>query len=528
MRLRLHNVHVPYGAPMGAIIRAAAAKLSRDIDLRDVTIVRRSIDTRWKPKILWSLAVEFEGDAELVAHLPQNEASVVETAVEEPVVMGDMPLAAQPVIVGAGPAGLFAALTLAERGYRPIVVERGAPVDQRNRDVAALVGDGRFDTESNFVFGEGGAGAYSDGKLATRTGDARLRRVLEVLVDCGARGAILVDARPHIGSDVLPEVVTRLRQKIERLGGRFRFGFCVERLLLGEDDSVTGVAGADGEEIPAGAVVLAAGNWSSATLAVLAAQGVAMEAKPFQVGVRIEHPQALIDRGVYGKARGELPAAEYMMSCPASGGVRGAATFCMCPGGIIVPAISEPDHLSTNGMSRAARDGAFANSALVVTIDPDELPDAGALGGLEFQRSLERAAFAVGGDLSAPAQRSGDFLEGRISGQLPECSYPLDIVPADLGEILPRQLTDAVRRALPRFDGKIPGFVDEGLLVGIETRVSSALRIVRDRQSLESVSTPRLYPAGEGGGYAGGIMSSAVDGVRAAEAIVRRFSRPAK
>ena len=520
--LRLHNVHVRFGATADEIMHAAAAKIGRKhARLKGVQVVRRSIDTRKRPKIRWSLAVEFEGDAELIAKLPANEATVVTPVEEEPLTVGSEPLRARPVVIGAGPAGLFAALVLSQNGYRPIVVERGRPIEERNSDVEALIGQRRLDTRSNFVSGEGGAGAYSDGKLTTRTNDARLRNVLSTLVECGARKTILVDAHPHIGSDVLPRMVTRLREKIEGLGGQFRFGFEVERLIVGEGPRVSGVVSADGESIEAGAVILAAGNWAGRFLRTLAGQGVAVEAKAFQVGVRIEHPQEAIDLTVYGQSRGSLPAAEYIMSCPAKVCGRGVVTFCMCPGGMIVPAVSELDQLGTNGMSRSGRDGRFANSALVVTIEPGELGDGDVFAGVEFQKKLERACFDVGGDLSAPAQKAADFLAGKITSDLPECSYPLDIVEADLRDILPAQLTQALEGALPYFDAKMPGFVENGLLVGVETHVSSPVRVVRDQKTRKSVSMDMVFPCGEGSGYAGGIMSSAVDGIRSVEALIK-------
>ena len=528
-----------YGATAEEIVRAAAQKIGRtEAEVAGLRIVRRSIDTRLAPRIRWSLAVEFEGDPALIAGLPPNEAGIVTPAVETPVTPGSEALRGRPVVVGAGPAGLFAALALAQRGYRPLLVERGKAVAGRDADVKALVEEGRLNSESNFLFGEGGAGAYSDGKLTTRTGDSRLKAILETLVSCGAGESILIDARPHIGSDVLPGVVTRLGAKITGLGGEFRFGFRVARLVLAPDGSVTGVESADGGRLEAGVVILAVGNSARDIIGSIAEQGVAVEAKPFQVGVRIEHRQRFIDERVYRKEREALPAAEYIMSCPSAGAARGMATFCMCPGGMIVPAISEEGHLSTNGMSRSARSGQFGNAALVVTINPDELPGGSLPGqllpggfppgqflpGFEFQRELERAAFAVAGDYRAPAQRAEDFLKGRASRTLPECSYPQGVTTADLRGILPEALVRALERALPYFDRKMSGFVQNGLLVGVESRVSSPVRIVRDRETLESVSTPRLYPAGEGSGYAGGIMTSAADGMRAAEAVIARYA----
>jgi hypothetical protein len=516
-------VHVPYGASPDDVKAAAAAKVNRrESDLIAFRVVRRSLDVRERPRIRWSLAVEFEGEPEWISRLPQNEASLVEGEKPAAVVRGSEPLRARPVVIGAGPAGLFAALALAENGYAPVVVERGRPVEERHGDVQALFESGRLNPESNLLFGEGGAGAYSDGKLTTRARDPRMEAVLKALVACGAPADILVDARPHVGSDSLPAVVACLKRRIESLGGTFRYGFRVTRLLT-DARSVEGVA-SDQESLAAGAVMLAAGASARDLASALVAQGVALAVKPFQVGVRIEHPQVVVDRAVYGRDRGDLPAAEYIMSSPPVGPARGVATFCMCPGGTVVPAVSEPGHLSTNGMSNSRRDGRFANSALVVTVTPDDLPSADALAGLEFQRSLERAAFEIAGGYRAPAQRAADFLKRRLSEALPESSYPLGLVSADLRALLPAFVVEALDRALRTFDRKMPGFIREGVLIGVEARASSPVRILRDDRTRESVSHAGLYPCGEGAGYAGGIMTSAVDGLKSAEALMARWA----
>jgi len=522
--IRLHNVRVPFGAPEDAIRAAAAGKVGiAPAQLGDFRIVRRSLDARAAPRVFEVYAVEFTGEESLIEGLPPNEAAVAAPAEYAPPESGDERLPGAPLVVGAGPAGLFAAMTLAENGYGPLIVERGKPVEARSADVRSLSAGGAVDPDSNLLFGEGGAGAFSDGKLTTRISDPHIALVLETLVRCGAPESILIDARPHIGSDLLPGVVANIHRRIEAAGGRFRFGFRVEGLVLDEGGGAAGVRASGGEEIDAGAVILAAGNWADELIARLHEEGTAIEGKPFQMGVRIEHPQRIIDRAVYRGARGDLPPAEYVFSAR-PGGARGVATFCMCPGGVIVPAVARERRLAVNGASPAARDGSFANAALVVTVKPEDCPGGGPLAGLAFQQALERAAFEVAGDYRAPAQRATDFTAGRRSARLPECSYPLGIVSHELGKLLPRFLTDALRKALPEFDRRLPGFIEHGLLVAVETRASSAVRILRDHRTHESLSTPRLYPAGEGAGYAGGIMSSAVDGIRTAQLIIRRFA----
>jgi len=526
-RIRLHNVRVLYGSPPDLVPLAAAVKLNRPgLLLGEFAVVRRSLDTRERPRIYWSYAVEFDGDEELISHLPPNEAAIAPTYVETPVVNGRAVLHGRPVIVGAGPAGLFAALALAQRGYRPVVVDRGKEVAARDADVAALMKGRVINPESNLLYGEGGAGAYSDGKLTTRVSDARMDHVLAVLVECGADESILIDARPHIGSDVLPRVVSRLRAKIERAGGEFTYGFRVKELALADGPRAVGVIASDGTALPAGVVVLAAGAAARDLMQTLHSQGVTMEAKPFQIGVRIEHPQTVVDRAVYRREREDLPPAEYIMSCPASRGRRGVATFCMCPGGIIVPAMAEEGHLSTNGMSNSARNGQFANAALVVTVTPEDLGGEGPLSGLKFQDDLERAAFEVAHDYRAPAQTAASFLADKAGGRLPKSSYPLGLVSANLRQLLPGFLVEALDACLPHFDRKLTNFLARGLLIAVEARVSSPVRITRDVNSRESASTACLYPVGEGSGYAGGIMTSAVDGIKTAEGIIRRYAPP--
>jgi uncharacterized FAD-dependent dehydrogenase len=432
------------------------------------------------------------------------------------------------VIVGGGPAGLFCAYQLARAGVASIVLDRGKPVQARRRDLKGLTQHGRVDPDSNYCFGEGGAGTYSDGKLYTRAhkrGD--VRDVIEILAAHGAPADILVDARPHIGSNKLPKVVTALRERLAAVGVEFRFGARVTGLRLA-GGRVTGVTLAAGEDLDADEVVLAAGHSARDVFAFARAAGVALEPKPFALGVRIEHPQPLIDRIQYGRAAGhaKLPAAAYRIAHTPPGG-RGVFSFCMCPGGWIVPAATEADGVVVNGMSLSRRDSPYASSGLVVTVELADLPGGGAdpLAGIELQRTVERAAaIAGGGMLRAPATRVLDFRAGRGSTTVPATSYEPGLTPTDVGEVLAASglpLAQRLREALAVFDGQLRGYgsAEEAVLVGVESRTSSPVRLTRDPVTLVSISTPGLYPCAEGAGYAGGIVSAALDGVRVARAI---------
>lgn len=436
-----------------------------------------------------------------------------------------IPLRAPPVIVGSGPAGMFAAWRLVRDGFRPLLLERGPDATTRGRRWGEFLRGGPFDPECNLLFGEGGAGTFSDGKLTTRIKDPRVAIVLRVLVEHGAPEACLWLAKPHVGSNALPAIVRRLRRALVAAGARVRFGTRVDDLLVREG-RVDGVRCGD-ERIDAGCVVLAIGHSARDMLRALLAHGVAAEPKPFQIGLRIEHPQTLVDRWQYGAACGHpaLPVAEYaLVSRDPHGRRADVHSFCMCPGGEILPATERAGFLCVNGASPKARDGRFANSGLVVTVEPDAF-GATPQGGIALQERLEARAFALGGgDFGAPGQRVADFLAGRAGERVGPTSYPFAVRPAPLAEVLPPGAPEALAAALREIDRRMPGYAGEdAMLVGPESRSSAPLRLLRDDATLESPSHAGLYPAGEGAGWAGGIVSAAVDGLRVAEAIARRY-----
>jgi uncharacterized FAD-dependent dehydrogenase len=437
------------------------------------------------------------------------------------------------IVVGDGPAGLFCAYELARACVRSIVLDRGKRVQPRRHDLKGLQRKGTVNPDSNYCFGEGGAGTYSDGKLYTRAhkrGD--VRDVIETLALHGAPEAILVDARPHIGSNKLPKVITAMRERLEASGVEFRFESKVVDLEIrgvGGDRRVSGVRLASGEILEADHVVLATGHSARDVFHLLLERGVRLEAKAFALGVRIEHPQPLIDRIQYGRDFGhpKLPAAYYRLAHEVEG--RGVFSFCMCPGGWIVPASTEPDGLVVNGMSLSRRDSPFANSGLVVGVEPSDWQAAGfsgVLGGVDLQRAIEvRAMHAGGDDLAAPATRVSDFLAGRASSTVPETSYLPGLVAADVADVLDGAgvvFSKKLREALRAFDRRMHGYAtEEAVLVATESRTSAPVRVPRDRESLEALDLAGLYPAGEGAGYAGGIVSAAMDGMRIGRAIAR-------
>lgn len=505
--------------------------------IRAVALERRSLDTRRgrAPRFVDVLRVDLDPEVEraLLARKRSPAAPWTPPETLAPPALARAP-ERRPVVVGSGPAGIFAAWRLAHAGAPPVVIERGPEVKERSLRWSAFLRGGAFDPEANLLFGEGGAGTYSDGKLYTRVNDPRGAEAIRILVEAGdAPPEILTDARPHIGSNRLPAVARRLRERLIERGTEFRFGTLATGLELDRAGDgrarLAGVRTRDLESgaestIPCDALFLAPGHSARDTYAWLRDAGVAMERKPFQIGVRIEHPQGWIDRVQYGDAAGHpaLPPAEYHWVV--DGGGIDVWSFCMCPGGEILPATESPGLICTNGASRHKRTSPFANAGLVVTVEPERFgPGDDPFAGIEMQMAIERAAAsAAGGPFGTPALRISDLVAGRVSASLPESSYPLPLSPVDFREFLPAHILDPIRAALAKLAGRYAGFdAESALVVAPESRSSSPLRIRRDPETLESTSVAGLHPIGEGAGWAGGILSAAIDGMHAAEGWVR-------
>lgn len=525
--IKLQNLRLGLGDSEKRL-RALAAKALR-LDEKTVTelkILKKSLDARKKSDIHWlyTVAVSVKGNEEKALSRCKNAVRYEPYRYEIPHVDSDI----RPVVVGFGPAGMFAALALAEAGLRPIVLERGGDVDSRHAAVERFWRTGQLDTASNVQFGEGGAGTFSDGKLNTGTHDARIGFVLEQLHRFGAPENICYDAKPHIGTDVLRSVVKSLREHIKSLGAEVRFntrfvGFEAENGVL---KSVRAEQGGEEYSLDCSHLVLAIGHSARDTFELLHAAELPMERKSFSMGARIEHRQRDVGRGQYGEAYRALPAADYKLNCRLPDG-SSAYTFCMCPGGYVVAAASEEGGVCTNGMSYSGRAGENANAALLVTLEPGDFPGEGVLAGMHWQREIERRAYEYGGgNCLAPAQTVGDFLAGRASAEPAgiEPTYKPGVVWGELRDVLPEKICDTMAAAIPELSKKLGCFADPGaVLTAPETRSSSPVRILRG-EDMCSAAVRGLYPCGEGAGYAGGITSAAVDGVRVAEAVMGSFA----
>ena len=527
--LRVSNIKTNIDDDKSKILKLLLNKLKlKEKDIIKYHIFKESIDARKKGRIdfVYTVDVEVKNESQV---LKKGLKDVVQ--VKQPcyigVQSGTAKIKHRPIVVGSGPAGLFASLVLAQRGYNPLLIERGLDVDERTKDINNFWNNRVFKNNSNVQFGEGGAGTFSDGKLTTRIKDIRCRKVLEELVNFGSPDEILYSHKPHVGTDILKNVVKNIREEIKRLGGEVRFNTQVTDIHV-ENGEIKSVIVNNNEKIDAENVIFAVGHSARDTYEMLYSKGVKIIQKPFAIGARIEHPQELINKVQYKEFYNHprLGAADYRLIEHTSNG-RTAYSFCMCPGGTVIASASNEFEVVTNGMSEHARDKVNANSAFLVNVTPEDFGSDHPLAGIEFQRKYEKLAYELGGrNYNAPIQLVGDFLNDKRTTDIGKVnpSYNPGVTGADLRECLPEFVTSTMKEALISLDRKLNGFaMHDAVLTGVETRSSAPVRIVRDEETLQSVSTANLYPCGEGAGYAGGIVTAAVDGIKCAEKIIEKF-----